>query len=185
MVKKLFLVVTILSILTGCELKSNKRVDEKESEEENITISIPRLWFSSTNIELNSDYLENEVKTKGYISATLNSDGSVTYILSHDRYMDVLESIKKDMFSFIKERFMKEIDSIIDIQINDDTNEFIITLKENNFELIKTMVTLTIDFYEELYNSFSNNAIDSSIRIVFLNQSGETIEEINSSNNDK
>lgn len=180
MVKKLFLVVIILSIITGCELRSN----QKGNKEENITISIPRLWFSSANIELNSDYLENEVKNKGYISATLNSDGSVTYILSRDRYIDLLESIKKDMFSFIKEKFMKEIDSIIDIQINSDTNEFIITIKENNFELIKTMVTLTIDFYEELYNSFSNNAIDS-IRIVFQNQSGETIEEFNSSNNDK
>lgn len=193
MAKRILTIFVILMLVSGCTVSKITNNNDKKSDSENdlvdksllnVTVTIPAKWFSESDTEITQDYLDKEVNEKGYISATLNSDGSVTYVMSKSKHNELLESIKDEINKSIKELIDDDSNSIIDIQINDDMTEFRVTLNNNSVTLVESFATLAFDVYGGMYNIFAGKVVDN-IKTIFQNQSGETIEEYNSSDSNK
>lgn len=193
MAKRILTIFVILMLVSGCTVSKITNNNDKKSDSENdladksllnVTVTIPAKWFSESDTEITQDYLDKEVNEKGYISATLNSDGSVTYVMSKSKHNELLESIKDEINKSIKELIDDDSNSIIDIQINDDMTEFRVTLNNNSVTLVESFATLAFDVYGGMYNIFAGKVADN-IKTIFQNQSGETIEEYNSSDSNK
>ena len=81
----------------------------------NVTLTIPKDFVGETTQEK----LDESVKEKGYKSATLNSDGSVTYVMTKAQHEEMLvgirESIDKSLSEMVGSSDYPNITNVINI----------------------------------------------------------------------
>jgi len=161
----LFIVVFAMTALFGC---GAKEVTINMSKEQAVLFS-----FDDYNLEEGQD---------GYLSRTENEDGSLTYVLSSEQQKAVLDKIA----SSADEAMTKMVGSdatpnITDVTANKDYTEFVIKTTSESATFAEELAELALVISGNYYNIFSENA-DPTIKIQIINaDSGEVLDEFDSS----
>lgn len=182
-----FALITTLSACT--ESASNDDSSESNSTEANESIEVDENLLT-VEITLPAEYaegttqedLDKDVKIGTYKSATLNDDGSVTYIMTKKQHKELLSTIVDDINKNLNDMIGSEdYPNITDISANDTFTQFKVTTSSAELSLSETFSTIAFYMYGGLYNSFNGTPVDN-IHVDFINAaSGEVIESADSS----
>ena len=143
----------------------------------NVTITIPKDFVGDTT----QAELDESVKEKGYKSATLNSDGSVTYVMTKAQHEEMLSGIRESIDQSLSDMVgSSEYPNITNVWHNDDYTSFTITTKNAEPDLSESFSVMALYMYGGMYGIFSGEEVDN-IHVDFKNaDSGEIISSSNS-----
>lgn len=155
------------------ELKSVKN----EKKDDNIELLIPSDFVDATTQE----ELDNIVKEKGFISATLNPDGSATYVITKSKHKELMKEVTENLNSSLNDLIAsEECPNITDIKTNSDFTNFSITTTSSELSLDETFSVMLFYTYGGMYNVFNGTPVDN-IHVDFINaDSGNIIDSFNS-----
>lgn len=196
MKKKLITIVLLAVLLTSCgsvdsskettaanddtkveednsELKSVK----KEKEDDTVELVIPSDFIDATT----QKELDDMVKEKGFISATLNSDGSATYVITKSKHKELMKEVENEINSSLNELIgSEECPNVTDIKTNSDFTNFSITITSTELSLEETFSVMIFYTFGGMYNVFNGTPVDN-IHLDFINaDSGDIIDSFNS-----
>ncbi|MBE5825253.1 MAG: hypothetical protein E7307_01315 [Butyrivibrio sp.] len=166
------------------DVKSSNEEEKTQSIEvdENlltVEITVPSSFIGETTQE----DIDKSVKENGYVSGTLNSDGSVTYKMTKTQHKELVAKIKETIDTQMSEMVGSEdYPNIVSVEANDDYTNFTITTKSTELGLMESMSTLAFYMYGGMYNAFAGNKVDN-IHVDFVNEaSGQVIQSADSKN---
>lgn len=143
----------------------------------NVTITIPADFAG----EMTQEELDQTVSEKGYKSATLNDDGSVTYVMTKAQHKEMMDEMKQTINDALKEMTTSgDYPTIVSIEPNADFTDFIVTLSSNELGMAETFSAMALYLYGGMYNAFNGTTADN-IHVQYVNEDGTIIQEGNSS----
>lgn len=142
-----------------------------------VTITVPKDFIGETTQE----ELDAKAKEKGFKSATLNSDGSVTYVMTKAQHKEMLDEISANINNSLAELVGSDsTPNITDIKANDDFTSFTVTTKNEEPDLAESFMVLSLYMYGGMYAIFSGDEVDN-IHVDYVNAaSGEIISSADS-----
>ena len=145
----------------------------------NVTITVPKDMMG----EITQEELDASVEEKGFKSATLNSDGSATYVMTksqHETMMDEMrENINESMAEMVGSESTPNITSVV---ANDNFTSFTVTTKNTSPDFVESMSVLALYMYGGLYAVYNGDNVEN-IHVDFVNaDSGEIISSADSEN---
>ena len=145
------------------------------TEESEITITIPADYLSS---QITQEQADKEKEENGYQSATVNEDGSITYVMSKEVHEKMMTSIQSKFVSTIDSMKTNEkYTNIKDITYNDDFTEFTVSLKGSTYNSDEEYTTVLFYVMGQYYNAFNNKEVND-ITVTFVNSNtNETVKE--------
>ena len=116
--------------------------DESDSEDGNegievdeglltVDITFPESLVSLGDEELTQEGIDEAVAESGYLSGTLNSDGSVTYTMTKLKQQELLEQAKADFDAAVAET-IADYPNVKSVSRNDDLSEITIEVTEQD-----------------------------------------------------
>ncbi len=143
----------------------------------NVTLTVPKEFAGETTQEK----LDETVKEKGYKSATLNSDGSVTYVMTKAQHKEMLTGIRESIDQSLAEMVgSSDYPNITNVEHNDNYTSFTITTKNAEPDTSESFSVMTLYMYGGMYGIFSGEKVDN-VHVDFKNaDSGEIIRSANS-----
>lgn len=145
----------------------------------NVTITIPASFIDEDKTQEDYDALAKE---KGYKSATLNDDGSVTYVMTRAQHEELMAETRSSIEQSLSDMCNNEdYPSFVSIDANSDYTEFTVTTTSEELGLVESFSVLGFYLIGGMYNAFNGTPADN-IHVVFVNDAtGAVISESNSS----
>lgn len=145
----------------------------------NVTITIPAEFMDEGKTQ--ADY-DAQAAENGYKSATLNDDGSVTFVMTRAQHEKMMEEARSSIEQSLSEMCNSEdYPSFVAIDTNSDYTEFTITTTSEELGLMEGISVLGFYLFGGMYNAFNGTPVDN-IHVVFVNEAtGAVISESNSS----
>ena len=142
-----------------------------------VTITLPKDIIGDTTQE----ELDQSVKEKGFKSATLNSDGSATYVMTKAQHKEMLAGIRESIDNSISEMIgSSDCPNITNVEANDNYTSFTITTKNKEPDLSESYAVLVLYVYGRMYGIFEGEDVDN-VHVDYVNaDSGEIISSANS-----
>lgn len=144
-----------------------------------VTITVPADIIGETTQE----NVDKAVAEKGYISGTLNDDGSVTYEMTKAKHKEVL----KEMADGFDETIQGIVDSddyphIESITHNEDFTDFRVEFSSESLGLTETLVVISFYYMGGIYGVFNEKRPDN-VHVAYVNsETGEVFDEFDSKN---
>lgn len=131
---------------------------------------------------ITQESLDADVAASNYISAKLNDDGSVTYVMTkavHDEMMvGVLDTIQQALDEMVGS---EEFPSFTKVEANDDFTQFTIETTSTELGLVESFSVLGFYMFGGMYHAFNGTQVDD-IAVTFINaDTGDTVGEAHSS----
>lgn len=149
--------------------------------------------FSSGTVEITipSDYIGENItqeeldakveQTDGFKSATLNADGSVTYVMTESCHKKLMQDMAEQIDSSLADIVgSADYPNVIAIDSSDDYTKFTVTLSSDSVTLQDSLMTLVFYMSGGLYHYFSTGEPVDNINVRFVDQSGNLLQEANS-----
>lgn len=149
--------------------------------------------FSGGTVEITipSDYIGEDAtqdeldaaveRTDGFKSATLNADGSVTYIMTEACHKKLMQDMAQQLDSSLADMVGSEdYPNVTAIDSSDDYTKFTVTLSSDSVTLQDSLMTLVFYMSGGLYHYFSTGEPVDNINVRFIDQSGNLLQEANS-----
>lgn len=149
--------------------------------------------FSGGTVEITipSDYIGEDVtqdeldakveQADGFQSATLNADGSVTYIMTEACHKKLMKDMAQQLDSSLADMVGSEdYPNVTAIDSSDDYTKFTVTLSSDTVNLQESLMTLVFYMSGGLYHYFSTGEPVDNINVRFIDQSGNLLQEANS-----
>lgn len=173
--KKKFLsicmVIVMILSFTACgssEKKSSSETEEQVEVEENlfsVELTIPADYIDETTQE----ELNLQAKDEGYKSATLNEDGSVTYIMTKKQHKKMMDELKEEINSAMSDMVNSEdYPNFTAVKANSDFTSFTIKTTSESLDMNESFSVLGFFMYGAMYNTFNNTPVDN-IHVDYLN----------------
>lgn len=158
------------------EALSNISVDKQLLD---VTLTIPKEYVGETTQE----ELDLTVKEKGYKSATLNEDGSVTYVITKAQHKELMEDVKNTINQALSEMAGSEnYPNVTSVTANEDYTSFTITTKNAEPDVNESFAALAMYMYGGMYAIFNGEDAEN-IHVDFVNaDTGEVISSADSKN---
>ena len=193
---KVLLCILMMLNLVGCS--GNKSSDDKKSGNEasegiqvstgddsariyntvtNVKVTLPASLFEYVDEEISQEDLDKAAFENGFISATLNEDGSVTYVMSKDKYNAYVAELAMSIDKGLEELCNTENSTIVDIKHNADFTDYTITLDADVVGFTESFVSLAIVLYIAFYYGFTGKDMTSGVHFTYVNKSGDVLEE--------
>lgn len=155
----------------------------ESSNENSRTVTFPSSWINEGITQFDID--ESVNSDEGFISGTLNEDGSVTYIVTESKYNELIDQINEafEEYKMTVINSNNDYPGIIEVERNDDFTEFIIHYSLPELDDKYGVVALQLITIGDTYNVATTGSIPENICVKFV-VSGETdnvIREYNSS----
>lgn len=143
-----------------------------------VTLTIPADFAG----DVTQEELDETAKENGYQSVTLNSDGSVTYVMTKAQHKEMLSGVKESINQTLNEMVGSEdYPNIIAITANEDFTAFTVTTKNDEPDLAESFAVMGFYMYGGMYAIFSGDEVDN-IHVDFINEAtGEIISSADSS----
>lgn len=149
---------------------------------------------SDVKINVPSDFVNAETQEeldilafeKGYKSATLNPDGSATFIMSKENHEKNMKETTKSINDSLNELIgSEEYPNFTKIEKNANFTKFTITTKSKELGMEERFSVIVFAMYGGMYNVFNGTPINN-VYVEFINaDSGDVIYSINSSDINK
>ena len=162
--------VTSIESLDGLEVDQNIF---------DVSITIPADFLDEG---ITQEELNEEASEAGYKSATLNEDGSATYIMTKAQHKEMMNGIRESIDQALDKMIDPEsYPSFVEITANDDYSHFTVKTTATELGLTESFSVLAFYVYGGMYHAFNGTQIDD-IAVTFINaETGDVIEEANSS----
>mgnify|MGYP002769102953 CR=1 FL=1 len=143
-----------------------------------VEMTVPASFFDEGTTQ---EDLDEACSEKGWKAATLNEDGSVTYVMSKAQHNQLMSELAAQIDDSMKEMENSEdYPSIVKVDANKNYTEFKVYLNTDEVGLMESFTVLAFYMYGGMYNAFDGTDIDD-IAVCFINnETGETIEEAHS-----
>lgn len=143
----------------------------------NVELTIPADYIEE---DVTQESLDADAAESNFKSATLNADGSVTYIMSKDQHSKMMDEMKANIDASLAEYIGSEdTPTITAIEPNDDYTDFKVTLSTDTVGLSESFSALAFMIFGAMYNVF-NGTETEDISVSFISQA--TGEVLNTSN---
>ncbi len=149
---------------------------EVEKELFDVTITVPADFVGqTTQQELDASSAENGFK------ATLNADGSVTYVMTKKQHKEMMDGISQSLNDSLAEMVGSEdYPNITNITANADFTKFTVTTKNAEPDLAESFAVIAFYSYGGMYHIFNGTTVDNIV-VEYVNaSSGEVISTANS-----
>ena len=160
------------------------------ADEVSTPITAEKTWGNQVELTIPADFLgddatqqaldEKVTETDGIISATLNADGSATYVMTaagHDKLMQELaQNIDTQLADMASS---SDYPNVISAEASNDYTSFTVTLSTDAVGLQESIMVMAFYLYGGMYNAFNGTPVDN-VSVQFVNQSGAVIETANS-----
>lgn len=145
----------------------------------NVTLTVPADFIG----EITQEQLDESTKENGYKSATLNNDGSVTYVMTKAQHQDMMEGIRKSIDDSLSEMAnSEEYPSIVKIEANSDYTKYTVTLNTEEVGIMEGLASMGLYIFSGTYHIF-NGTEPGNINVQYVNEAtGKVIDETNSEN---
>lgn len=145
----------------------------------NVTITIPAEFLDEGKTQADYDALATE---NGYKSATLNDDGSLTYVMTRAQHEKMMSEVRDNLEESLTEMCNNEdYPSFVSINANSTYTDFTVTTTSEELGLMEGISVLGFYMIGGMYNAFNGTPADN-IHVVFVNDAtGAVISESNSS----
>lgn len=137
----------------------------------NVALTIPAEYVEgTTQKELNKQAKEGTFK-----SATLNKDGSVTYVMSQSQHKEMLNTLKDSIADELnKIPNSTDYPNVTKVEANDDYTKFTVTTASTELSFEEQFLSVQLYIYGGMYNAFNN--LSPVISVDYVNaDSGATI----------
>lgn len=137
----------------------------------NVALTIPAEYVEgTTQKELNKQAKEGTFK-----SATLNKDGSVTYVMSKSQHKEMLNTLKDSIADELnKIPNSTDYPNVTKVEANDDYTKFTVTTASTKLSFEEQFLSVQLYIYGGMYNAFNN--LSPVISVDYVNvDSGATI----------
>lgn len=137
----------------------------------NVALTIPAEYVEgTTQKELNKQAKEGTFK-----SATLNKDGSVTYVISKSQHKEMLNTLKDSIADELnKIPNSTDYPNVTKVEANDDYTKFTVTTASTELSFEEQFLSVQLYIYGGMYNAFNN--LSPVISVDYVNvDSGATI----------
>lgn len=137
----------------------------------NVALTIPAEYVEgTTQKELNKQAKEGTFK-----SATLNKDGSVTYVMSKSQHKEMLNTLKDSIADELnKIPNSTDYPNVTRVEANDDYTKFTVTTASTELSFEEQFLSVQLYIYGGMYNAFNN--LSPVISVDYVNaDSGATI----------
>ena len=137
----------------------------------NVALTIPAEYVEgTTQKELNKQAKEGTFK-----SATLNKDGSVTYVMSKSQHKEMLNTLKDSIADELnKIPNSTDYPNVTKVEANDDYTRFTVTTASTELSFEEQFLSVQLYIYGGMYNAFNN--LSPVISVDYVNaDSGATI----------
>lgn len=130
---------------------------------------------------ITQESLDATVDEKGFKSATLNDDGSITYIMTKAQHSEMIAEMKENIDQSLDDMIESDdYPSIVDIRTNANYTDFEVILSTDTVTLTESIAVLGFYMYGGLYNIYNGTKADN-ISVAFINQAtGQVIQTANS-----
>ena len=193
---KVLLCILMMLNLVGCS--GNKSSEDSQSSNEsnegikvstgedstriyntvtNVKVTLPASLFEYADTEVTQEELDKAAFENGFISATLNEDGSVTYVMSKDKYNAYVAELTMSIDKGLEELCNTENSTIVDIKHNADFTDYTITLDADEVGFTESFVSLAIVLYSAFYYGFTGKDMTSGVHFTYVNKSGDVLVE--------
>lgn len=137
----------------------------------NVALTIPAEYVEgTTQKELNKQAKEGTFK-----SATLNKDGSVTYVMSKSQHKEMLNTLKDSIADELnKIPNSTDYPNVTKVEANDDYTKFTVTTASTELSFEEQFLSIQLYIYGGMYNAFNNLSPVISVDYVTAD-SGATI----------
>ena len=138
-----------------------------------VTITIPKDYIG----EVTQEELDDTSEEKGYKSATLNSDGSVTFVMTKDQHKELLKGVAETIDEALADMVGSEdFPNITSVKANDDYTNFTVTTTSTELSLAESFSVIAYYTYGGMYAIYAGNSVDN-IHVDFVNaDTGNIIE---------
>lgn len=137
----------------------------------NVALTIPAEYVEgTTQKELNKQAKEGTFK-----SATLNKDGSVTYVMNKSQHKEMLNTLKDSIADELnKIPNSTDYPNVTKVEANDDYTKFTVTTASTELSFEEQFLSVQLYIYGGMYNAFNN--LSPVISVDYVNaDSGATI----------
>lgn len=129
-----------------------------------VDITVPASMFSEESPA--TDELSQEQKDKGFKSAKLNDDGSVTYTMDKSAFKDYKEELKKSSEDSLNS-LSNDYPCISNVGYNDNLSEIKISVNRSEYENGMNFLCITqAGFIANIYQAYTNETIKSEIKVI-------------------
>lgn len=144
-----------------------------------VEITIPSDYIGE---DVTQDELDAKVEqADGFKSATLNADGSVTYIMTEACHKKLMQDMAQQLDSSLADMVGSEdYPNVTAIDAADDYTKFTVTLSSDAVSFQESIMTLAFYMSGGLYHYFSTGEPVDNINVRFIDQSGNLLQEANS-----
>lgn len=140
-----------------------------------VEVTLPKQFVENASAEDLTSALPDDIKV------VKNDDGSATYKIPKYKHKKLMEELRSSMEEGLN-KFTTGPDAVFtSVTHNDDYTEFKVNCKGNQLSLFDSLYTLVFYYYGGFYNVFNGTPTDN-VKVVFLDQQGNVIEEANSKN---
>lgn len=144
----------------------------------NVEVTIPAEYLDEGTTQ---ESLDQAVNDMGYKSATLNPDGSVTYVITKQQHTEMMEGVKESIDTGLEELLNSDEYTFVSIEANEDYTEFTATVSGEELGLGDVFAGMLFYLYGGMYNSFNGTPVDNVCVTYISEATGEVIEVANSS----
>ncbi len=143
----------------------------------NVTITFPASFIGE---DMTQEKLDEAIKDEdGIKSATLNADGSATYVMTKAKHQEMIDETKKTIDDALQEMIDDESMNITDIKANADYTKFTVTVSTEEVGLGESFSVLALYSYGGMYGITTGKEVDN-VQVDFVNKDGKVISTGNS-----
>ena len=131
---------------------------------------------------ITQESLDADVAASNYISAKLNDDGSVTYVMTKAVHDEMMVGVRDNIQQALDEMVgSEEFPSFTKVEANDDFTQFTVETTSTELGLVESFSVLGFYMFGGMYHAFNGTQVDD-IAVTFINaDTGDTVGEAHSS----
>jgi len=131
--------------------------------------------------DMTQEELDQVAEEGGYQSATLNADGSVTYVMTKAQHNEMMEGIRQSIDESLSS--MENSDDypgIVSVSANDDYTKFTVTMSTDEVGLEASFAVMMFYISSGMYHVFNGTEAEN-VNVQYVKEAtGEILQETNS-----
>ncbi|MCR5593791.1 MAG: hypothetical protein K6F79_08630 [Saccharofermentans sp.] len=144
-----------------------------------VTITFPADFVGESNQERID---QNVAEDDGLLEGTYNEDGSVTYVMTREKHQELLDATTQSMEQSLQEIVdSDDYPNVLSITHNEDYTDFTVECAEDFIGVNNSMLALEFYTFGGMYGIFTGETPDNIHVAYVYTETGEIIEEANSS----
>lgn len=143
----------------------------------NVKVTLPASFFEMMEEEVTQEELDEEMVGSKMLSATLNEDGSVTYVMNKLVYKELLKEMANSFEESLQELVDDETYTFNKIEHDDKFREFTVICDAAELGFQDVFSVLLFFMMSGYYNGFAGTLDGLVVKVTFVDLEGNVLED--------